>query len=530
MDDDDLFGSPPSSPRLALPGTSAGNSTAALLNVGTIALPGSQLSEHPIAPPQHFLRNQQNLLGKAGIVARIHPSRLKHHHEKGKSPANPIVIDDDNENNDAPRIGLNPTPHIIPDPANLKRPSNHDIAHVLVGQRDIFPVLHSILKLLSDTSPLPRGPTGFERKDPSRPVRKKRKLNRVPAGAVDWDVPFPFEHGEGPEQYRATWRRERGRQLILQLTSLIKDAAKKAAVKNYLKEKNDNRPRSAATSTTISSYSSGLSTPRTNSPAMDMDAAVDPLRTQQDQALFESWMKFMQSLPLSLDPVSDFGSSSSGSHNTTIPTSAIIPTSAAAAAATDAMPTHSWAHLACHATQDTRDPLKSGLHLHDGRLGLLAVMKHRQNQDQNQNQDQYRYQYWGGGQEEEQSAEHVFLSACQTGTGDERVVEEAVHLAAGMLAVGYRGVVATMWSIRDDYGPRVAERFYDEVLERSRRGVGAGESKEAGKEKEKEEEGTRLDSRCAARALDAAMRALWEDVGCEESELLAWVPYVHFGV
>ena len=40
----------------------------------------------------------------------------------------------------------------------------------------------------------------------------------------------------------------------------------------------------------------------------------------------------------------------------------------------------------------------------------------------------------------------AFLSACQTSVGDKSLSEEAVHLAAGMLAVGYRGVIATMWS------------------------------------------------------------------------------------
>jgi len=62
------------------------------------------------------------------------------------------------------------------------------------------------------------------------------------------------------------------------------------------------------------------------------------------------------------------------------------------------------------------------------------------------------------------NCELAFLSACQTGTGDEKLREEAVHLAAGMLAVGYRSVVATMWSIQDNYGPIVAEGFYKDLM------------------------------------------------------------------
>ncbi|KAF8808710.1 hypothetical protein BYT27DRAFT_7052448, partial [Phlegmacium glaucopus] len=62
-----------------------------------------------------------------------------------------------------------------------------------------------------------------------------RKLNRVPAGATDWDVPYPFQEGEGPDEYYKTWERERGKHLVAQLVKLIKGAARKAATKNYLR-------------------------------------------------------------------------------------------------------------------------------------------------------------------------------------------------------------------------------------------------------------------------------------------------------
>ena len=76
-------------------------------------------------------------------------------------------------------------------------------------------------------------------------------------------------------------------------------------------------------------------------------------------------------------------------------------------------------HLACHATQDLENPLKSGFYLHDGRLELVDIMK--------QNFSAH---------------ELAFLSACQTSTGGEKLSEEAVFLASGMLAAGYRSVVA----------------------------------------------------------------------------------------
>ncbi|EGN99252.1 hypothetical protein SERLA73DRAFT_137509, partial [Serpula lacrymans var. lacrymans S7.3] len=63
-----------------------------------------------------------------------------------------------------------------------------------------------------------------------------RKLSNVPAGAADWDVPYPFQSGEGPAAYRANWERERGRQLLTQLITLIKGAAQNAALKSYFQQ------------------------------------------------------------------------------------------------------------------------------------------------------------------------------------------------------------------------------------------------------------------------------------------------------
>lgn len=106
-------------------------------------------------------------------------------------------------------------------------------------------------------------------------------------------------------------------------------------------------------------------------------------------------------------------------------------------------------------------------------------------------------------------AEFAYLSACQTGTGDQNLSEEAVHLAAGMLAAGEcRGVVATMWSIRDQEAPIVAKDFYRYVLQHSKKG---------------------MDSSLAAHALDHAVRRLREKVSQSDQDFLAWLPYVHFG-
>jgi len=153
------------------------------------------------------------------------------------------------------------------------------------------------------------------------------------------------------------------------------------------------------------------------------------------------------------------------------------------------MESHGSIHFACHAAQDLENPLKIGIYLHDGRLELADIMKQKF-----------------------AVRELAFLSACQTSTGDEKLSQEGVHMASGMLAAGYRSVVATMWSVEDQYGPMVAESFYTYLMER-------GETSK----------GSRLDGSHAANALHDTIQDIREKLGDTEQGLLTWVPYVHFG-
>ena len=152
------------------------------------------------------------------------------------------------------------------------------------------------------------------------------------------------------------------------------------------------------------------------------------------------------------------------------------------------MNSHNWVHFACHAIQDIKEPLNSGVQLDDNRLELLEMMKQKLS-----------------------NVDHAFLSACQTSTGDEKLSDEAVHLAAGMLAAGYQSVVATMWSIKDKYGPIVAKDFYAYILKED-----FGDKK--------------LKSENAAYALHYAIQKIRKELGDTEEALLTWVPYVHFGI
>ncbi|KAF4613505.1 hypothetical protein D9613_007560 [Agrocybe pediades] len=211
--------------------------------------PEFELPDPSGPPPSHWLRNQQNLLGKAGVVARVKPSTLVH--RPGATQANPILIDDED---DSPPLSRQQTPfqdivQPLIDPSLLAKPSIQEIVAVLINQKDIFPVLEGVLKLvlrIASKGPQLPPPTGFERRPPGSappkpapPPSKKRKLDRVPAGAADWDVPYPFPQGEGPDAYQQNWDRERGKQLIAQLIKLIKIAARKAATKKYLQQQKE---------------------------------------------------------------------------------------------------------------------------------------------------------------------------------------------------------------------------------------------------------------------------------------------------
>ncbi|KAF6751873.1 CHAT domain-containing protein [Ephemerocybe angulata] len=161
-------------------------------------------------------------------------------------------------------------------------------------------------------------------------------------------------------------------------------------------------------------------------------------------------------------------------------------------------------HLACHAEQNTEDPLQSGFYLHNGMLSLSTLIQRRPASESNSNKSNAGTPI---------SFTLAFLSACQTGTGKQTLSEEAAHIAAGMLAAGYKGVVGTMWSIPDAYAPMLAKEFYKRLVEPGGGGIVA-----------------RIDTSRSAYALHCATEELRRYLGDSEGALLAWVPYVYFGL
>ncbi|KAG9118856.1 hypothetical protein FRC07_006427 [Ceratobasidium sp. 392] len=155
---------------------------------------------------------------------------------------------------------------------------------------------------------------------------------------------------------------------------------------------------------------------------------------------------------------------------------------ATCAAVLGGMERHSWAHLACHAGQNPEDPTASAFFLGDGPLDLATITR-----------------------KELLHAQLAFLSACQTATGDEKLTEEAIHLAAGMLMAGYKTVIATMWPIDDRDAPLVAARFYEYMLK-----DGAPSGKKA------------------VRGLHYAVECLREKVGVKA--YMRWAAFIHLGL
>jgi len=151
------------------------------------------------------------------------------------------------------------------------------------------------------------------------------------------------------------------------------------------------------------------------------------------------------------------------------------------------LPSHSIAHFACHAVTDPRSPSLARLLLHDhGSAPLTAV---------------------------ELSSVHVpngtlaYLSACETAKSDERLADEAIHIATAFQLAGYGHVIGTLWPVTDSSAGRIADDFY----------TGLASSLDWA---------DAADAADAARTLHRAVLDLREDDPARPSR---WAAHIHFG-
>ena len=168
-------------------------------------------------------------------------------------------------------------------------------------------------------------------------------------------------------------------------------------------------------------------------------------------------------------------------------------------------------YFACHGVQDAKNPLENAVILEDDRLTVSQIMH------------QPMPNAWS-----------AFFSACQTATGDGKLPDEAIHLAAVMLFAGFRGIVATMWSVvapepaslyglshpigccrsMSDMGePRIAGTFYRHLFQTNRSAISDAPHPFP-------------DTNDAARALHLAVIKLRR----EKCSFVRWVPFIHLGL
>jgi CHAT domain-containing protein len=102
-----------------------------------------------------------------------------------------------------------------------------------------------------------------------------------------------------------------------------------------------------------------------------------------------------------------------------------------------ALPIHTWLHVSCHGVQHPIDASRSAFLLHDQPLTLADLA-----------------------QLDLPDADLAYLAACQTASGDLRLLDESLHLAAAVQMVGYRHILATLWNISDGAAPAMADTIY----------------------------------------------------------------------
>jgi tetratricopeptide (TPR) repeat protein len=120
------------------------------------------------------------------------------------------------------------------------------------------------------------------------------------------------------------------------------------------------------------------------------------------------------------------------------------------------LPAHSWIHFACHGLQDDDHPFDSAFMLSNESLTLRDFITAHPG-----------------------PAGLAFLSACETAATRLNTPDEVLHLGAAVQFCGFASVVGTLWSMRDDIGPRIADGFYRSMFHEGGNVVNLKDSAEA---------------------------------------------------
>jgi CHAT domain-containing protein len=104
------------------------------------------------------------------------------------------------------------------------------------------------------------------------------------------------------------------------------------------------------------------------------------------------------------------------------------------------------------------------------------------------------------------NTQHAFLSSCHgAGIDTQGNPDEMISLAVALQFCGYRGVVGTLWEMKDADGPSIAEYFYGHMF---RHGVDG-----------------KVDVKDSAEALNKAIQKMTKTGFIRE-----WINFIHIGI
>jgi tetratricopeptide (TPR) repeat protein len=119
------------------------------------------------------------------------------------------------------------------------------------------------------------------------------------------------------------------------------------------------------------------------------------------------------------------------------PATTLLDHEATANAVAESLRVNEYLHFIGHSGQNLRQPDRAKLFLMDGELTMLDIS--------------------GLGLTD---AELAYLSSCEGAAPIMTLPDEAIHLAAALQLAGYRGVIASLWTVRDEVAPDIASRVY----------------------------------------------------------------------
>jgi len=123
----------------------------------------------------------------------------------------------------------------------------------------------------------------------------------------------------------------------------------------------------------------------------------------------------------------------------------------------------------------------------------------------------------------------AYLSACSTSkSGNEKLVDEAIHLVSGCQLAGFRHTLGTLWEVYDECCPEVAQVVYENLVESTLtdKAVCFGLHKALRRLREQ-----KVSTVPVKRNTSYAKKVKKKEThGVIEEDLFMWAPYVHFGV